>query len=102
MTWLSVISLSRFLLKLMMGVLKGEIQAEGNKLIVFTTLHDLLHWERLNNIHIRHIPSFRIGYLTVCCQSAATLGTLSKISSLFRFFLSCASSPYWIRADVCP
>ena len=24
-------------------------------------------------IHIRHIPSFGMGYLTLCCQSVATL-----------------------------
>ena len=28
-------------------------------------------------IHIRHIPSFGMGYLTLCCQSVATFDSLS-------------------------
>ena len=32
-------------------------------------------WAHLAHIiHIRHIPPFGMGYLTLCCQSVATLG----------------------------
>ena len=55
-------------------------------------------WAHLAHIiHIRHIPSFGMGYLTLCCQSVATLGriiiaNLEGIIKQIRLALFCKHS----------